>query len=105
MPYTGLYLLIYVVLHLLTFHFADRTGRTLYQLVVDVFSRPEYVIFYTFSMIVAALHVKHGFWSAFQTIGADHPKYMPLIQGVSWIFSLLVGVGFGSIPLIMLAGI
>ena len=105
MPYTGLYLLIYVVLHLLTFHFADRTGRTLYQLVVDVFSRPEYVIFYTFSMIVAAIHVKHGFWSAFQTIGADHPKYMPLIQGVSWIFSLLVGVGFGSIPLIMLAGI
>ena len=104
MPYTGLYLVIYVVLHLLTFHFVDRTGRTLFQLVADVFSRPEYVIFYTFSMIVAALHVKHGLWSAFQTIGADHPKYMPLIKGMSWIFSLLVGFGFGSIPLIMLAG-
>ena len=104
MPYTGLYLLIYVIIHLITFHFADRSGRTLYQLVADVFSRPEYVVFYTFSMVVAALHVKHGFWSAFQTIGADHPKYMPLIQGVGWIFSLLVGVGFSSIPLIMLAG-
>jgi succinate dehydrogenase / fumarate reductase cytochrome b subunit len=104
MPYTGLYLLIYVILHLFTFHFADRSGRTLYQLVADVFSRPEYIVFYIFSMVVAALHVKHGFWSAFQTIGADHPKYMPLIQGVGWIFSLLVGVGFGSIPLIMLAG-
>ena len=104
MPYTGLYLLIYVIIHLITFHFADRSGRTLYQLVADVFSRPEYVVFYTFSMVVAALHVKHGFWSAFQTIGADHPKYMPLIQGVGWIFSLLVGVGFGSIPLILLAG-
>jgi succinate dehydrogenase / fumarate reductase cytochrome b subunit len=104
MPYTGLYLLIYVILHLLTFHFVDRAGRTLYQLVEDVFARPEYVIFYAFSMIVAALHVKHGLWSAFQTIGADHPKYMPLIQGLSWIFSLLVGVGFGSIPLIILAG-
>ena len=104
MPYTGLYLLIYVIVHLITFHFADRSGRTLYQLVTDVFSRPEYVVFYTFSMVVAALHVKHGFWSAFQTIGADHPKYMPLVQAVGWIFSLLVGVGFGSIPLIMLAG-
>ena len=103
MPYTGLYLLVYVVLHLITFHFADRAGRTLYQLVEDVFSKPEYVIFYAFSMIVAGLHVKHGFWSAFQTIGADHPKYMPLILGLSWIFSLLVGVGFGSIPIIMLA--
>ena len=104
MPYTGLYLLIYVILHLFTFHFADRSGRTLYQLVADVFSRPEYVVFYTFSMVVAALHVKHGFWSAFQTIGADHPKYMPLVQAVGWIVSLLVGVGFGSIPLILLAG-
>jgi succinate dehydrogenase / fumarate reductase cytochrome b subunit len=104
MPYTGLYLLIYVILHLFTFHFADRSGRTLYQLVADVFSRPEYIVFYIFSMVVAALHVKHGFWSAFQTIGADHPKYMPLVQAVGWIFSLLVGVGFGSIPLIMLAG-
>jgi succinate dehydrogenase cytochrome b subunit len=104
MPYTGLYLLIYVILHLITFHFADRGGRTLYQLVADVFSRPEYVVFYTFSMVVAALHVKHGFWSAFQTIGADHPKYMPIIKGVGWILSLLVGVGFGSIPLIMSAG-
>lgn len=105
MPYTGLYLLIYVVLHLLTFHFADRSGRTLYQLVADVFSRPEYVCFYAFSMIVVSLHVKHGFWSAFQTMGASHPKYTPLVQGAGWILSLLVGVGFGSIPLIMLAGI
>ena len=105
MPYTGLYLFIYVIIHLITFHFADRSGRTLYQLVADVFSRPEYIVFYIFSMVVAALHVKHGFWSAFQTIGADHPKYMPLIQGVGWIFSLLVGVGFGSIPLIMSRGI
>ena len=105
MPYTGLYLLIYVTLHLITFHFADRGGRTIYQLVADVFSRPEDVIYYTFSMVVAALHVKHGFWSAFQSIGADHPKYMPLIRGAGWIFSLLVAVGFGSIPLIMLTGI
>lgn len=104
MPYTGLYLLIYVIVHLLTFHFVDRAGRTLYQLVADIFSRPEYVIFYIFSMIVAAFHVKHGFWSAFQTIGADHPKYTPLIKAASWVFSLLVGVGFGSIPLVMLAG-
>lgn len=105
MPYTGLYLLIYIILHLITFHFADREGRTVYQLVADVFTRPEYVVFYTFSMIVAALHVKHGFWSAFQSIGADHPKYMPLVRGAGWIFSLLIAVGFGSIPLFMVAGI
>lgn len=49
-------------------------------------------------MIVAAIHVSHGFWSAFQTIGANHPKYMPAIRLLSILFSLIVGVGFGFIP-------
>ena len=104
MPYTGIYLLLFVVLHLLTFHFADRAGMSLFQLVAGVFSSPVYVLFYIFSVIVAAVHIKHGLWSACQTLGANHPKYMPLIQGASWVFSLLVGVGFGSIPLFMTLG-
>ena len=103
MPYTGLYLLIFVIIHLLTFHFADRGDRGIFHLVQRVFSSPGYVIFYAFSMIVAAFHVKHGFWSAFQTLGANHPKYMPLIRAVSLIFSFCVGVGFGFIPIYIMA--
>jgi succinate dehydrogenase / fumarate reductase cytochrome b subunit len=62
------------------------------------------VVFYIFSVIVAAVHVKHGLWSAFQTIGVDHPKYTPLIKWASLIFSLIVGAGFGSVPLFVMAG-
>jgi succinate dehydrogenase / fumarate reductase cytochrome b subunit len=54
-------------------------------------------------MIVAALHVKHGLWSAFQTLGANHPKYFPLIKVLSLIFSLCVGAGFGFIPIFMMS--
>jgi succinate dehydrogenase / fumarate reductase cytochrome b subunit len=50
-------------------------------------------------MIIAALHVSHGFWSAFQTLGANHPKYMPAIMGLSILFSLVVGFGFGLLPI------
>jgi len=103
MPYTGLYLLVFVIIHLLTFHFADRGDGGIFHLVERVFSSPGYVIFYVFSMIVAAFHVKHGFWSAFQTLGANHPKYMPLIRAISLIFSLCVGAGFGLIPIYMMA--
>ena len=78
--------------------------KTLSQLMDDVFATPLYVVFYIFSVIFAAIHVKHGLWSAFQTIGADHPKYMPLIRWASWLFSLIVGAGFGSIPLFLIAG-
>jgi len=103
MPYSGLYLLVFVILHLITFHFADRGGQGIYQLVDRVFSSPAYVVFYSFSMIVTAFHVKHGFWSAFQTLGANHPKYMPVIRAISLIFSLCVAVGFGLIPIYVMA--
>lgn len=99
MPYTGLYLVFFLVIHLISFHFADHTPQTTYRLVADAFAHPLYVLFYIFSMIVVSVHVKHGFWSAFQTIGANHPKYMPIVQIISFIFSLAVGIGFGSIPL------
>jgi succinate dehydrogenase / fumarate reductase cytochrome b subunit len=103
MPYTGLYMIIFVVIHLFTFRFVDRTQQNIFEIISHLFSKPGYVIFYVLTTVVAAFHVKHGLWSAFQTIGADHPKYMPLIQGASLIFSLIVGVGFGSIPLFILS--
>jgi succinate dehydrogenase / fumarate reductase cytochrome b subunit len=65
----------------------------------DTFASPLYVIFYTIAVIVAAIHISHGFWSLFQTLGANHPKYMPAIRGMGLVFSLLVAAGFGCIPL------
>jgi succinate dehydrogenase / fumarate reductase, cytochrome b subunit len=49
-----------------------------------------------------AFHVRHGLWSAFQTVGANHPKYMPFIQKLSVVFAVIVGLGFGSLPLVIL---
>jgi len=105
MPYTGLIILIFVVAHLINFHFADHTNQTIFDIVSNAFSKPVYVISYVFVMIVAAFHVKHGLWSAFQTIGANHPKYMPFIMAVSLIFSLIVVVGFASIPVYIFSSI
>lgn len=104
MPYTGLYLIVFIVIHLVTFHFADRASQTVSQLVFRVFSNPAYVVYYVISVVVAALHVRHGFWSAFQSLGLDHPKYMSLIQGIGLLLSLAVGIGFASIPLFLVAG-
>ena len=103
MPYTGLYLLVFVIIHLINFHFADRTQQNIYQIVALTFSHPGYVIFYVFSMVVAALHVRHGLWSALQTLGLNHPKYMPFIRKGSVVFGVIIGVGFGSIPVFLLS--
>ena len=99
MPYTGVLLLAFIVFHLINFHFVDKTHRTIYEIVTQAFESPMYVGIYILAMIIAAVHVSHGLWSAFQTLGANHKKYMPLIMTLSIIFSLIVGFGFGIIPL------
>ncbi|MDP7076950.1 MAG: succinate dehydrogenase, partial [Desulfobacterales bacterium] len=60
-----------------------------------------YVAIYIAAMFITAIHIRHGFWSAFQTIGANHPKYMPVIRIISILFSIILGIGFGSIPIYM----
>lgn len=99
MPYTGLLLLIFIIIHLLNFHFIEKNDTTIFQIVTDTFAKPGYIAMYVAAMIVVAIHVSHGFWSAFQTIGANHPKYMPVIRGLSIVFSIVLGVGFGFIPI------
>ena len=103
MPYTGFIILAFVVLHLINFSFVDKTQRTIFEIVTSAFASPVYIAIYVFVMFIVALHVQHGFWSAFQTIGANHPKYMPAIMALSMIVSLIFGFGFGILPIYLWA--
>jgi succinate dehydrogenase / fumarate reductase, cytochrome b subunit len=102
MPYTGILLLVFIVFHLMNFSFVDKSQTTIYDIVSSAFSNPVYVIGYVFAMILVAVHVSHGLWSAFQTLGANHPKYMPAVRILSIVFALMVGIGFGMLPIIIL---
>ncbi|MGD9219857.1 MAG: succinate dehydrogenase, partial [Desulfobacterales bacterium] len=79
--------------------FVDKTDRTIFEIVHSAFANPVYMIIYVLVMIIVALHVRHGFWSAFQTLGANHPKYMPALMALSVIVGLLIGFGFGLLPI------
>jgi succinate dehydrogenase / fumarate reductase cytochrome b subunit len=103
MPYTGLIILAFVIFHLINFSFVDKTQRTIFEIVSSAFTNPVYMVVYVLVMIVVALHIRHGFWSAFQTIGANHPKYMPTIMALSVIASLILGFGFGLLPIYLWA--
>lgn len=99
MPYTGILILAFVIFHLLNFSFIDKAGRSIFTIVATAFQSPFYVILYVIAMILVALHVRHGFWSAFQTLGANHPKYMPAITALSLLLGIAFGIGFGLLPL------
>ena len=100
MPYTGVLILCFIILHLINFHFVDKThDNTIFDIVSKTFAQPSYMAIYIFAMIVVALHVSHGFWSLFQTLGANHPKYMPIITKIGIVLSLVFGFGFGLLPI------
>jgi succinate dehydrogenase / fumarate reductase cytochrome b subunit len=105
MPYTGLLILAFIGVHLANFshHIVDQTTRNIFQIAVDVFSHKGFLAIYLIAMVIVALHVRHGLWSAFQTVGANQPKYMPFIQKLSIVFAVIAGIGFFSLPLVILA--
>ena len=99
MPYTGLIILGFVIFHLINFSFVDKADRTIFQIVSSAFANPLYIIIYITVMIIVAFHVRHGLWSAFQTLGANHPKYMPAIMMLSVVIGVIVAIGFGFLPI------
>jgi succinate dehydrogenase / fumarate reductase cytochrome b subunit len=98
-PYTGLLILVFIIVHLSKFRFVDKAMTDDFIILCNTFTQTGYVLFYVLGVIVVAFHVSHGFWSGFQTIGLNHPKYMPLIQRFGTLFSVVLGVGFASIPI------
>lgn len=113
MGWLGTIILVFLLLHMYQFWLQMKMGtvdmatydgqtvKDLYSLVSVAFADPIYVVIYVVSMIVIAFHLWHGFQSSFQTLGINHRKYTPLIQGLGKIYSILIPLGFAIIPILM----
>ena len=76
-------------------------AKDLYKEVLNTYKNEFFVLFYVFCMFAVGFHLWHGFESAFQSLGINHPKYTPLIKITGKAFSVLVPFGFALIPLYM----
>ena len=72
--------------------------KNLYARTAEAFVNPVIVAGYVIGMIVLAFHLWHGFQSAFQTLGINHPKYSPLIKGAGKLYAILIPLAFAIIP-------
>lgn len=106
----GTIILIFLVIHLRNFWYemhwgeigVDMNGnRDLYSVVTAAFAQPLYVLLYIVSMVGLAFHLAHGFSSAFQTLGWNHPKYSSLISKLGLAISILIPIGFAIIPIFL----
>lgn len=105
MPYTGIVLLVFLVLHLMnlkfgTYYMTTVDGvemRDIYRTTMEYFQNPVSTGWYVVAMICAALHTSHGFSSAFQSLGLNHPRYFGKIKVIGYLYALLVGGGFAFV--------
>jgi succinate dehydrogenase / fumarate reductase cytochrome b subunit len=101
MPYTGILVLAFLLLHLFNFRFIAHDAN-IADVVSVVLGRPMYAILYGAGLAALTLHVSHGFWSLFQSAGVSHPRYDRLIRICAWLACGLIIAVFAVIVLLLL---
>src|SRR2546428_3837037 len=109
MRWGGVIIVLYVIYHLLDFTFGRVNPSFVpgdgYQHVIASFRAWPVSAPYLVAMVVVGLHVNHGLWSAFQTLGLNRPPTFWWRRGVAGTVAGLIAVGYISIPVAVLAGI
>lgn len=108
MAVLGTLILVFIVIHMKSFWYEMHFGvigldpwgnKDIYTVTVTAFNELWYVLFYVFSMVVLAIHLKHGVESVFQTLGIKTRRYVSLIHKAAYGFALIVPAVFASIPI------
>jgi succinate dehydrogenase / fumarate reductase cytochrome b subunit len=99
MIFSGLWLLIFVVIHVKAFKYGPQYEsvdgvRDLYRVEMENFRSPLIVGFYFLSMLVVGSHLWHGASSSFQSLGFDHPRWTPRILALTRAAAVLIAGGF-----------
>jgi succinate dehydrogenase / fumarate reductase cytochrome b subunit len=103
MRITGVLLLAYIVYHLLHFTFGsvhpDFRHLDPYANVVIAYRSPLMAWGYVAAMVMLGFHLNHGIWSMLRTLGLSHPRYMRAARAGAAILTILIVLGYVSIPL------
>lgn len=113
MAITGSFILLFVLIHVKMFRFGPgmtdgyvtqvngEQALDLYRVVHESFKNPLIVVFYVVAMVLLGLHLRHGFWSAFQSLGTTSGERSVKLRCLGAALALLMAVGFLFIPIYM----
>ncbi len=98
----------FIIYHLLDFTFGvvnpGHQEGMVFQNVVHSFENPLIAGFYIFSIALLCTHLFHGAWSMLQSLGVGSPRYTPFLKTLAGGLSILIFLGFISIPISVLVG-
>ncbi|HVK59964.1 MAG TPA: succinate dehydrogenase cytochrome b subunit [Bdellovibrionales bacterium] len=107
MAFHGTLILVFLIYHLITFKYGTHYTtvvdgvemRDLHRLIMEVFQSPIYVIWYVVCLIGLGLHLSHGFYSSFASLGIFHPRLNPWLSKFGYAYAAIVAAGFIAQPL------
>ncbi len=104
---TGLIVAVFLVIHLTDFRIPKLLGvegaDDLAGAVKRRLGSPTGATIYVVGVTALGIHLAHGFQSAFQTLGIEHPRYTPLIRAFGLVLTVVLFLGFVSFPILLLA--
>ena len=109
MIYTGALLITFVIAHIWLFKFGSHEVYTahgtvmknIYKTVVETYKEIPFTVFTVVVMGLLGFHLRHGFWSAFQSLGWANDKYLPILTRIALVYGVLMAVSFIGIPVYM----
>jgi succinate dehydrogenase / fumarate reductase cytochrome b subunit len=108
MRWGGIIILLFVLYHLLDLTWGvtnpDYVDKDVYHNVVASFSRWWISLFYIVAQVALGLHLYHGLWSLFQSLGWNHPRFNRWRSAFAHAFAWIITLGNISFPLAVLAG-
>jgi succinate dehydrogenase / fumarate reductase cytochrome b subunit len=104
MYWSGPILLLYIVYHLLHFTILPAHPGDVYRNVVECFQVPLIAGVYIVGNLALGFHIFHGIYSAFQTLGANHPRYNSYRRDLAIAICTVITLGNLSFPIAVLAG-
>ncbi|MGB0367799.1 MAG: succinate dehydrogenase cytochrome b subunit [Flavobacteriales bacterium] len=109
MIYTGIMIMLFLGLHLYDFwvhemvvkyvEFQPEDPTRYFHELQEKFHNPIRVGLYVLSFVFLALHLMHGFQSAFQSVGFNHNKYTPILKKLGYAYAILIPLGFVFVAL------
>lgn len=107
----GSLILLFLVMHLSQFFMATKNemyfnGRevNLYEKMKVIFTNPIWFSLYMVGLASLLFHLFHGFQSAFQTMGINHKRWLPIIRAAGYTYSVVICLLFASMPISFMAG-
>lgn len=109
MRWSGVALLLFVIYHLFHFTFGnahqDFKAGDVYHNVVSAFQIGWVTLVYLVAMALLGMHLYHGLWSMFQSLGWNHPRFNHWRRAFAVAFTLIVALGFMVVPVIVAVGV